>query len=167
MGWAVSESTVGVNLATRAPSPDVLDRAAGGLPGPAVENLGRCRAGGIGAGDGFGHRMLRVVGAAPAGTVWGHCVTGRVLLLSACDCAVAVSAPAASRRLDAFSVWHGPTARKHALPLDHNAGQGAGDAVHDLDPGGHQSAQLIQTGRLNPGDDVVGAGEILGRLHTI
>ena len=47
--------------------------------------------------------MLLVVGAALAGTVWGHRVTGRVLLLSACrrDCAVAASAPAASRRLDA------------------------------------------------------------------
>ena len=29
------------------------------------------------------------------------------------------------------------------------------------------AAQLIQTGRLNPGDEVVGAGEILGQLHTI
>src|SRR5215217_9699094 len=42
------------------------------------------------------------------------------------------------------------------LPTDHHAGQGAGDAVHGLDAGGHQSAQLIQTGRLDPGDDVVG-----------
>jgi hypothetical protein len=53
------------------------------------------------------------------------------------------------------------------LPVDHCAGQGAGDAVHGLDPGGHQPAQLIQTGRLDPGDDVVGTGEVLGRLHTI
>jgi hypothetical protein len=29
------------------------------------------------------------------------------------------------------------------------------------------AAQLIQTGRLNPGDEVVRAGEILGQLHTI
>jgi hypothetical protein len=53
------------------------------------------------------------------------------------------------------------------LPLDHHAGQGAGDAVNDLDAGDHQPAQLIQTGGLNPGDEVVGAGEILGQLHTI
>ena len=53
------------------------------------------------------------------------------------------------------------------LPLDHHAGQGASDTVHDLDTGGHQPAQLVQTGRLNPGDEVVGAGEILGQLHTI
>jgi hypothetical protein len=30
-----------------------------------------------------------------------------------------------------------------------------------------QAARLVQTGRLNPGDEVVGAGEILGQLHTI
>src|SRR5829696_5444648 len=53
------------------------------------------------------------------------------------------------------------------LPANHCAGQGAGDAVHELDAGDHQPAQLIQTGRLDPGDDVVGAGEVLGRLHTI
>ena len=29
------------------------------------------------------------------------------------------------------------------------------------------AAQLVQTGRLNPGDEVVGAREILGQLHTI
>ena len=52
------------------------------------------------------------------------------------------------------------------LPLDHHAGQGAGDAVNDLD-GETANAQLVQTGRLNPGDEVVGAGEILGQLHTI
>jgi hypothetical protein len=33
--------------------------------------------------------------------------------------------------------------------MDHHAGQGAGDAVHDLDAEDHQPAQLIQTGRLN------------------
>jgi hypothetical protein len=42
------------------------------------------------------------------------------------------------------------------LPTEHHAGQGAGDAVHDLDAGDHQPAQLIQTGRLHPGDEVVG-----------
>jgi hypothetical protein len=45
--------------------------------------------------------------------------------------------------------------------------QGAGDAVHDLDAGDHQPAQLIQTGGLHPGDDVVGAGEVLGQRPTI
>src|ERR687891_41165 len=53
-----------------------------------------------------------------------------------------------------------------SLPMEHRAGQGAGD-VHDLDPGDHQPAQLIETGRLDLGDDVVGAGEVLGQLHTI
>ena len=53
------------------------------------------------------------------------------------------------------------------LPMEYRAGQGAGDAVHDLDAGDHQPAQLIQTGRLDPGDDVVGADEVLGQLHTI
>ena len=53
------------------------------------------------------------------------------------------------------------------LPADHRAGQGAGNAVHELDAGDHQPAQLIQTGRLNLGDDVVGAGDVLGHLHTI
>ena len=53
------------------------------------------------------------------------------------------------------------------LPVDHYAGEGAGNAVHGLDTGGHQPAQLIQTGRLDPGDDVVGVGEVLGGLHTI
>src|SRR6266545_1207189 len=57
--------------------------------------------------------------------------------------------------------------RRSALPMDHRAGQGAGDAVHQLDAGGHQPAKLIQAGRLDPGDDVVGAGEVLGQLHTI
>src|SRR5829696_3287289 len=42
------------------------------------------------------------------------------------------------------------------LPVDHCAGEGAGDAVHGLDAGGYQPAQLIQTGGLDPGDDVVG-----------
>jgi hypothetical protein len=46
--------------------------------------------------------------------------------------------------------------RSMRLPMEHRAGQGAGDAVHDLDAGGHQPAQLIQIGRLRPGDDVVG-----------
>jgi hypothetical protein len=30
--------------------------------------------------------------------------------------------------------------------MERRAGQGAGDAVHDLDAGDHQPAQLIQTG---------------------
>jgi hypothetical protein len=29
------------------------------------------------------------------------------------------------------------------------------------------AAQVVQTWRLNPGDEVVGAGEILGELRTI
>src|SRR5215211_1540440 len=53
------------------------------------------------------------------------------------------------------------------LPMEHRAGQGASDAVYELDAGDHQPAQLIQTGRLDPGDDVVGAGDVLGHLHTI
>src|SRR5512133_3682962 len=53
------------------------------------------------------------------------------------------------------------------LPVDHGAGEGAGDAVHGLDAGGYQPAQLIQTGRLDLGDAVVRAGEVLGLLHTV
>jgi hypothetical protein len=34
----------------------------------------------------------------------------------------------------------------HAATMEHRAGQGAGDAVHDLDAGDHQPAQLIQSG---------------------
>jgi hypothetical protein len=72
VGWAGSESTVGVDLWPRAHLVLTCSTGvAGGLPGPAVEDLCRCRAGGIGAGDGFGHRMLLVVGArlpAPYGT---------------------------------------------------------------------------------------------------
>jgi hypothetical protein len=33
--------------------------------------------------------------------------------------------------------------------MEHRAGQGAGDAVHDLDAGDHQPTQLVQTGRLH------------------
>jgi hypothetical protein len=55
----------------------------------------------------------------------------------------------------------------HAATIEHCAGQGAGDAVHDLDAGDHQPAQLIQTGCLNPGEDVVEVGEVLGLLHTL
>jgi hypothetical protein len=53
------------------------------------------------------------------------------------------------------------------LPVDHHAGQGASDAVHQLDAGGHQPAQLIQAGRLYPCDDVVGASDVLGQLHAL
>ena len=42
------------------------------------------------------------------------------------------------------------------LPTENHAGQGAGDAVHHLDAGDHQLTELIQAGRLDPGDDVVG-----------
>jgi hypothetical protein len=53
------------------------------------------------------------------------------------------------------------------LPLDHHAGQGAGDAVHHPECG-RRSAGLADPDRgLNPGDDVIGAGEILGQLDTI
>ena len=51
--------------------------------------------------------------------------------------------------------------------MDHHAGQGAGDAVYKLDAGSHEPAQLIQIGRLDPDDDVVGAGDVLGQFHTI
>jgi hypothetical protein len=53
------------------------------------------------------------------------------------------------------------------LPMEHRAGQGTGDAIHDLDAGDYQPAQLIEAGRLDPGDDVVGAGDVLGHLYTI
>jgi hypothetical protein len=53
------------------------------------------------------------------------------------------------------------------LPMEHRAGQGAGDAVHDLDAGDHQPTQPIQTGGVDLGDDVVGAGDVLGQLDTI
>jgi hypothetical protein len=72
------------------------------------------------------------------------------------------SNPLSSTRHKAGRRW-----RITRLAMEHRAGQGAGDAVHDLDAGDHQPAQLIQTGRLHPGDDVVGADEVLGQLHTI
>jgi hypothetical protein len=72
------------------------------------------------------------------------------------------SNPLSSTRHNAGRRW-----RITRLPMEHRAGQGADDAVHQLDAGGHQPAQLIQTGRLDPGDDVVGAGEVLGHLHAI
>ena len=53
------------------------------------------------------------------------------------------------------------------LPVQHQAGQGAGDAVQHLNAGDDQPAELIETGRLHSGDDVVGAGEVLSQLHTI
>ena len=45
-------------VATPAHGLDVLDRPEGGLPGPAVDDLGRSRAGGVWAGDAVGHRSL-------------------------------------------------------------------------------------------------------------
>src|SRR4029450_5692688 len=72
------------------------------------------------------------------------------------------SNPLSSTRHKAGRRW-----RIMRLPMEHRAGQGASDAVHDLDAGDHQPAQLIQTGRLRHGDDVVGADEVLGQLHTI
>ena len=53
------------------------------------------------------------------------------------------------------------------LEADHRAGQGAGDAVHGLDAGDHQPAELVQAARLDPSDDVVGAGDVLGPLYTV
>ena len=53
------------------------------------------------------------------------------------------------------------------LPVQHHAGQGAGDAVQDLNAEDDQPPQLIQTGRLHSGDNVVGSGEVLSQLHTI
>jgi hypothetical protein len=35
------------------------------------------------------------------------------------------------------------------LPVEHHAGQGAGDAVHRLDTGRDKPAELIQAGRLH------------------
>jgi hypothetical protein len=58
----------------------------------------------------------------------------------------------AGRHLELGRRW-----RSMRLAMEHRAGQGAGDLVHQLDPEDHQPAQLIQTGRLHPGDDVVGA----------
>jgi hypothetical protein len=43
----------------------------------------------------------------------------------------------------------GAAVAHHAATDGARAGQGAGDAVHDLDAGDHQPAQLIQTGRLH------------------
>jgi hypothetical protein len=51
--------------------------------------------------------------------------------------------------------------------VEHDAGQGAGDAVQGLNAGDDQPAELIKPGRLHLGDDVVGAREILGQLHPI
>ena len=42
----------------------------------------------------------------------------------------------------------GPRWRITRLPMEHRAGQGAGDAVHDLDAEDNQPAQLFQTERL-------------------
>jgi hypothetical protein len=61
----------------------------------------------------------------------------------------------------------GPRCLIMRLPVDHRAGQGAGDAVHDLDAGDHQPTELIQSGRLDLGDDVVGAGDVFGQLDTV
>jgi hypothetical protein len=61
------------------------------------------------------------------------------------------SNPLSSTRHKAGRWW-----RITRLPMEHRAGQGTGDAVHDLDAGDHQPAQLIQSGRLHPGDDVIG-----------
>ncbi len=53
------------------------------------------------------------------------------------------------------------------LLVRHHAGQGADDAVQDLNPEDDQPAELIETGRLHPRDDVVGASEVLSQPHTI
>jgi hypothetical protein len=53
------------------------------------------------------------------------------------------------------------------LPVQHHAGQGAGDAVQDLNTEDNKPAQLIEAGRLHFGDDVVGTSEILSQLDTI
>jgi hypothetical protein len=53
------------------------------------------------------------------------------------------------------------------LPVQHHAGQGAGDAVQDLNTEDNKPAQLIEAGRLHFGDDVVGTSEVLSQLHTI
>jgi hypothetical protein len=66
----------------------------------------------------------------------------------------------------AISARGGPV-RVVRLPVQHHAGQGAGDAVQDMNAEDDQPAELIQTGRLDSGDDVVGASEVLSHLHTI
>jgi hypothetical protein len=42
------------------------------------------------------------------------------------------------------------------LPVQHHASHGAGDAIQDLNAEDDKPAELIQTGRLHSGDDVVG-----------
>jgi hypothetical protein len=71
------------------------------------------------------------------------------------------SNPLSSTRHNAGRRW-----RITWLPMEHRAGQGADDAVYDLDARDHQPAQLIQTGRLHSGDDFVRAGEAIGQVHT-
>ena len=66
----------------------------------------------------------------------------------------------------AISARGGPV-RVVGLPVQHHAGQGAGDAVQDLNAEDDQPAELIETGRLHSGDDVVGAGDVFSQLHTI
>ena len=58
---------------------DVFDWAVGGLPGPAVEDLGRCVQAGSGQEMVSGIGCSLVVGAALVGTLGGDRVTGRVL----------------------------------------------------------------------------------------
>jgi hypothetical protein len=61
----------------------------------------------------------------------------------------------------------GGSVRVVRLPVQHHAGQGAGDAIQELNAEDDQPAELIETGRLHSGDDVVGACEVLSQLHTI
>src|SRR5215208_5628882 len=81
-----------------------------------------------------------------------------------------LAAPGSGVRFPGRSIWRvawRPWRPLLRLPVDHCAGEGAGDAVHGLDAGGYQPAQLIQTGGLDPGDDVVGTSDVFGHLHTI
>jgi hypothetical protein len=53
------------------------------------------------------------------------------------------------------------------LEVDHRAGEGAGDAVHRLDPGDHELAQVVDVAGLGADDHVVGAGDVLGLLDAL
>src|SRR5690606_39546224 len=55
--------------------------------------------------------------------------------------------------------------REVASEADDRACGGAGDVRHLLDPG-DELAEVVDGGGLDPHDDVVGRGRVLGRDHT-
>jgi hypothetical protein len=90
------------------------------------------------------------------------------------DCAAALgssvgrsSGKTSKRGIHGDTSARGAPVRVVRLPVQHHAGQGAGDAVQYLHAKDDQPAELIQTGRLHSGDDVLGASEVLSQLHTI